>query len=308
MELIISIIGFGNIGKTICSLLLPYKEYHFNINIVDNNLNVTGAILDLKHGAQLYDNHQISHNSDELLNNSDFIFHCAGATVPKGKSRHFTCQASADITEAVFKNFNPLKEPFIIVVSNPVDIITYITQKVTGLPKQNVIGTGTFLDSIRMNYLVKQTNVDLSLIDAIVLGEHGTSAFLSEQLSTVNSLPFNSIFNKAQIDELMTLVKTSAEKIKETQKATIFGVSYCALQIFESLISNSVQKLPVSTFIPEHLQLILGKTDVYLSLYSEISSKGAHPVKNYHPDKNEVERLKESIKSMKQSIPKKYCQ
>lgn len=308
MEFVISIIGFGNIGKTIGALLLPYKDFNFHINIIDNDLKVIGAILDLKHGAQIHDNHQIFHNNEELLNTSDIIFHCAGASVPKGKSRLFTSQASVQITEAIFKNFTPEKEPFIIVVANPVEIISFITQKITGLPKQNIIGTGTFLDSIRMNYVVKQSNVDVTAVDAILLGEHGTTAFLSEQLSTINSLPFNSIFDKDTIEELMTVAKGAAQEIKKTQDATIFGVSYCALQIFESLISQNSQKLPVSTFIPEHLQTILGASDVYLSLYSDVGCKGAFPSENYHPNTYEIESLKKSIEVIRQNTPKKFIQ
>lgn len=306
MELVVSIIGFGNIGKTIGALLLPFKDVSFRINILDIDLNVSGAILDLKHGAELYDNHQITYNSEALLNQSDFIFHCAGASVPKGMSRLVTCQASVEITEAIFNNFNPVKEPFVIVVANPVDIITFITQKITGLPKENVVGTGTLLDSIRMNYVVKQMKREISSVDAILLGEHGATAFLSEQLSTIMGLPFNSVFDTGAIDELMILVKNSAGEIKATQKATIYGVSYCAIRIFESLRSQKSQKLPVSTFIPENLHTVLGDSRVYLSLYSEISQQGVRPIENYHPNNDELECLKRSIDLIKQTIPKKY--
>lgn len=306
MELEISIIGFGNIGKTIATLLLPFKEINFNINIIDNDASTIGAILDLKHGAQLHNNHQISYNSNDLLNKSDFIFHCAGASVPIGKSRLVTCQESIEITEKIFNNFSPIKEPFIIVVTNPVEIISLITQKITGLPKKNIIGTGTLLDSIRMNYIIKQTKPNLNSIQTIILGEHGKTAFLSQQLSTVNELPFNSLFNNDTIDTFIMKTKGSAQKIKETQKATIYGVSYCAIKIFQSLISQKPQKLPVSTFIPEYLKLILGDNDIYLSLYSEISQKGSCPIENYHPNITEQENLKKSIHLIKQNIPNKY--
>lgn len=305
-ELVITIIGFGNIGKTLGVLLLPFSDFNFNINIIDTDWDVLGAVLDLEHAAQFYDNHQISHNSEALLKNSDFVFHCAGASVPKGKSRMVTCQASIEITETIFQHFNPVKQPFIIVVANPVEIITFITQKLTGLPPERVIGTGTLLDSIRMNYIVKQTHQEIDSVEAIILGEHGTSAFLSEQLSRVNGLTFSSLFDKDTLEELLITMKASAYEIKKTQEATIYGVSYCALQIFESLLSSKGQKLPVSTAIPEKFRKDLGGADLYLSLFSEISQKGAHPVQDYYPDAHEMECLRKSIALLQQSIPEKY--
>ncbi len=306
MELLISIIGFGNIGKTIAPLLLHYKNYSFQINIIDTDSNVKGAILDFMHAAELTEKHKVSFNNEELLNNSDFIFHCAGASVPKGKSRLVTCQASIEITEAVFLNYKPDKKPFIIVVANPVEIISYVTQKITALPKENILGTGTLLDSIRMNYEVKQMHANISSVNAILLGEHGATAFLSEQLSTVNKLPFYKFFNKQQLEKLMSVVKSSAEEIKQTQKATIYGVGFCAIQIFDCLLGAEKKKLAVSTFIPQHLGKLLGESEIYLSLLSEISAKGAHPIESYQPNEEEEEYLKKSIRQIKACIPMKY--
>ena len=306
MELIITVIGFGNVGKTIATLLLPYQNHAFQINIIDPNKTTRGALLDFEHGAQLYDDHQVSHNSTELFNQSDFIFHCAGASVPKGCSRLVTSQASIEITETIFKNFTPQKEPFIIVIANPVEIISYITQKITNLPKQNIIGTGTLIDSIRMNYIVKQNRPNIYYANAILLGEHGSTAFLSKQLSDVNGLPFQKTFNDSTLNNLLKTVHDSAEKIKETQNATIYGVSHCAIQIFELLLSEQGANLPVSTFIPKHLSTLIGYSDIYLSLYSEINQTGAHPFENYHPNQYEIDCLKKSSYLIRTSIPKRY--
>ena len=301
----VTIIGFGNIGRIISTLLLPYNEITFHLNIMDPDHRVQGAILDLKHGAQLYP-HTISYNSSDLFNQSDFIFHCAGALVPRGKSRLVTCLTSIEITEAVFNHFKPAKEPFIIVVANPVEIISHVTQKITGIPKQNIIGTGTLVDSIRMNYIVKQEYNDVSSVNAVLLGEHGATAYLSEQLSTINGLPFHQVFDPPTLNKLLLQVKTSAEQIKTTQKATIYGIGYCALQIFESLLSSHGKKLAVSTFIPEHLKHLLSPANYYLSFFSEINSSGAYPIKDYHPLTTELELLQKSANKILSHIPSTY--
>ena len=306
MNIVISIIGFGNIGKLICALLLPYKGYHFTINIVDIDPNIKGALTDFDHGSNLYPNHSLASNSEFLLNNSDFIFHCAGASVPKGKSRLFTSKHSIEITESIFKNFKPIKTPFIIVVANPVDIISTITYKITGLPQSHIIGTGTFLDSIRMNYIVGKLDKDISSIDAILLGEHGTTAFLSEQLSTINNQPFNKFFDYDCIDDCMELVKSSANEIKSTQSATIYGVSYCALNIFELLLSKESQNRPVSALIPENFKKELGGFNIFLSLYATINNQGARPNDRYIPNDIEMASLKKSVDILVPMIPEKY--
>jgi L-lactate dehydrogenase len=306
MKITVSVIGFGNIGKFLSGLLLAKTEHQIHLNILDTDWHVFGAILDFEHAMELYPNHSISYNNEELLNSSNFIFHCAGASVPRGKSRLITCQKSVEITEAIFKNFRPQTEPFIIVVANPVEIITHITQKVTGLPKHKVLGTGTFLDSIRMNYIIKKTNDNVKVVDAVLLGEHGTTAFLSHQYSTVNGQPIDHFFDANSIDELMNTVKASAEEIKETQKATIYGVSYCAMQIFDALLSNEVRKIPVSTFIPSYLSNELEDTDISLSLYSDVSKEGVRVVKEYNPNEDELDYLKKSIQLIKPFIPSEY--
>lgn len=305
-ELVISIVGFGNIGKLVCALLLPMKDHHFTINIVDVDDTVKGAITDMKHGKQLFPNHRILFNDQSILNDSDFIFHCAGASVPKGKSRLYTCQQSIEITETIFSDFKPTKTPFIIVVANPVEIISLVTHKLTGLPSDHVIGTGTFLDSIRMDQIVSENNPELSDVKAVLLGEHGSAAFLSSQLSTVKGDRFVDHFDESTLSEYMDLVKRSAEEIKSTQDATIYGVSYCAINIFEMLLSNEGGVRPVSTLIPEYLKAEIGGADVYLSLNSRIDKNGARPLDSYQPDEREMELLKNSYELILPCIPKKY--
>ena len=306
MKLTLSIIGFGNIGKAICTLLLPMSDHSFTINIMDTNEDVQGAILDFQHGNQLYSKHRITFNSSELFNESQFIFHCAGASVPKGQSILFTCNESITITEAVLKNYTPQGHPIFIIVSNPVEIIATITQKITGLPASSIIGTGTLLDAMRMNYAISNQFPHLKVIESILIGEHGITAFFSKQLSKIDGKPASYYLTDDQIDSLMAEVIQSAATIKSTQKATIYGVSYCAIRLFESLLSEDESYFPVSTNIPEWLAKELNTDAVYLSLYSKINSNGAFADHNYQPDEKEMALLKKSVNSLLPCIPSHY--
>jgi len=306
MEITISIIGFGNIGKAICALLLPMSDHSFTINILDTNEDVKGAILDFQHGNQLFIRHKIVFNSSELLNSSGYIFHCAGASVPKGQSRLYTCNESILITEAVLTNFKPRDTPIFIIVSNPVEVIATITQKLTGLPTNSILGTGTLLDSMRMNYYTSNQFPALKAIDTILIGEHGSTAFFSKLLSKIDGKPADHYLNDNQLKSLMTEVIQSAATIKATQKATIYGVSYCAIRIFESILSEKECYLPVSTNIPEWLAKDLKTDSVYLSLYSKINKNGAVADFNYKPNTEEMQSLIKSVDSLLPCIPKRY--
>lgn len=306
MKVIISIIGFGNIGKAICTQLLPKKDASFVINVVDPDTDIEGAVLDFQHGLQLFPNHTIAINSQALLNESDFIFHCAGASVPKGESRLITCQESIAITETIFNGFKPLKKPFIIVVSNPVEIIASVTQKITGLPPEQVVGTGTFLDSIRMDYLIKTQIPEAQFTKSVLLGEHGAFVYMSRQLSQINGVAATEIISDDQINYLMDEVIRSAGKIKATQEATIYGVSYCAMHIFDALQSSKNGLIPLSTHVPDWLRKEIKMSDFFLSLYAKVDQNGITADENYVPNSDELAYLKKAADQLQLYIPNKY--
>lgn len=306
MNKVITILGFGNIGKQICSSLISMKEYAFTINIMELPDEKTGAILDFQHALDLFPNHKILLNNQAAFNASNFIFHAAGGAIPKGKSRLEVVEKSIAITEEVFKDFEPLKDCKIIVISNPVDIIAFITQKITGLPNSSIIGTGTFLDSIRMNYYVKKSLPQQNNIDCILLGEHGETTFVSTQFSKINNENINLALKQDQISALLEQTKGAAKEIKQTEDATIYGVSFCAIKILEALLEKKKTKMPVSTQLPAWLCKTLNTERIFLSLYSEINQDGATFYNDYNPNKEELQQLENSYKKLIPLIPKKY--
>lgn len=305
-KITISILGFGNVGKFIGSQLLRYPELEIMLNLVDPDESVVGAVEDLRHAAQLAPNFEIAYNSQDLLNDSDFIFHCAGASVPKGQSRLVTCKASIDITEKIFQNYSPKKQPIIIVLANPVEVIAHVTQKITALPAEKVIGTGTLLDSIRLNYLIKREFSHFKSVNTVVLGEHGSSAFLSRSLSTINGENISKHLSNHQIDDLMQKVKSSAEEIKQTQKATIYGVGNCAIEIFETMVFEKSKKLALSCRVPESFSAVLQNSALYLSFYCELDRTGTRAILPKQSAVDEIEAFKRSSDLLLPCFPKSY--
>ena len=302
MDLIITILGFGHIGKQICSSLLSLEGYNTQINIIDISEDIEGALIDFEHAAELFPNHQLVLNDKHLFNKSDFVFHCAGASVPKGSSRLEVTDQSIRITEDIFKDFSPRGSCKIIVISNPVEVISFVTQKVTGLPSKQIVGTGTYLDSIRMNYYAKQQLSNDLHPNFVLLGEHGQAAFVSHQLSKVEDDKMTS----TDLETVLDLTKGSAKHIKITQDATIFGVSFCAIQLFKAFLSQEEIYIPVSTEMPDKLCNQLNVEKIYLSLFSQVSQKGVFYDERYIPNKQEQSDLKEAYEYIIKHIPKRY--
>lgn len=297
MKLAITVVGFGYTGKQICSLLLQHTQHSLEINILDPEPQVIGAFYDLVHAAATTSKHVLYLNNETLFQHADFIFHCAGGRVPKGASRLKICAESAKITKQVFQNVKFLNQPYILVVANPVELITYLTQELTQLPRHKVFGTGTFLDSIRMNALLKKEYPNLEAVNAVLLGEHGSTCFVSEQLSSIQKESILKFVSEAQLAQLLSKVKKAADEIKQTQDATLYGVSFCAIKLFEAAYAEEVVQLAVSTFTPPNWSF-LNKKNLALSLYADISHNGVFVSKSYKPNKAERQLIQKSANQL----------
>ena len=302
----ISIIGFGNVGRQICAALMTDKERHYRINVMDVDDQVVGAVLDFEHAFELYPHHELYFNEDDLFAESDFVFHCAGASVPPGESRLSVCHKSIEITEHIFKDFKPRKQPKIIVIANPVEVIPAVTQQITQLPAEFVVGTGTFLDSIRMDRYLKANFNEVQQSKMILLGEHGSSVFVSWQLSQLNGKRVGEVLKLDKINSALEKVKLSAHEIKKTQEATIYGVSYCAIKLFEYFLSDNSVCVPVGISLPKDLKKKLDAPSIYLSLPARVSKKGAFYDNTYRADVEELKLLKNSTEQLTACFPDVY--
>lgn len=301
MNSIITILGFGNIGREICFSLLNFDD-NFTINIIDPSDEIDGSLKDMIQAMGFNSNHSITINNSDLFNASHYVFHCAGANVPIDASRLSIVKESVEITEIAFEKYRPNPEAKIIVVSNPVEIISFITKQITGLPSKNVIGTGTSLDSIRMNYLSKMKYPHLKNPNFILLGEHGHHIILDKDRSSLDSNIAHNILSEHQIDELLGDVKKCARAIKKTQGFTLYGPVMSSLKVFRCLFKNETCFFPVSTEIPQFTQNRYGFKPIFLSLYAELNSNGTQ-VRMENFDFN---KLKSSYSALLEAIPDKY--
>lgn len=277
---IITIVGMGHVG-TACAFLFSNAPFSCTINFVDPSDDTHGSMLDLSHSLALLENKSIAINDEELFSKSDYIIYTAGVCNDLGQSRLSIVQENIDLTKEIFDDAQFEKEPYIIIISNPVDVISYHTWKATGLPSNKIIGTGTLLDSSRLSYYLYNTDE----LKAFVLGEHGES-----QVPITSWLKDE--FPKDTLDQAITKTKSSARQIRETQGYTAYAVAQCAFKIVKQLEANTPQLLPLSILTNTYYRNLFDlKRDIFISIPTIIYNNGIQ-ISNESFNEQEIEQLK----------------
>lgn len=279
----VTIVGLGNLGGTTLSLLLQERERTLKINVLDPSPKVEGTFLDLAQSAELNGMHELVLNDWQSAEEAELIFYSAGKTIPIGRTRKFNFQRNARIAKSVFHGRRFREDVVVIVLSNPVEIITNYIASMLKNEDGLIIGSGTLLDTMRLKYF---SNVIGSEAPDYIVGEHGSSmAFLGG----------------GQQDEehrrLMQKVENAANEIKQTQGATYFGAAHCAWRIYEAIIQNRGLTAPLTSWNPE-LEIYISQL-VYLE-GSELTLLQQNFINER--DKRIYQRAERHIKSSLKSI------
>ena len=147
----ITLVGFGNVGRCILNVLLQDHHRRYRVNILDPSNKVSGSMRDLGHASMLTKRHEIVWNCTDQFNEADFIFYSAGKAIPINETRNFSMADNIATVHEVFQNFTPINNPTIIVISNPVDVVSLEIMKASGVDKDNVIGVGTVIGNAKID-------------------------------------------------------------------------------------------------------------------------------------------------------------
>lgn len=271
----ITLIGFGYVGSSIALLLLN-SEHPIRLNIMDPDPSKEGALIDLAHGSQLFKGKELYINDIEQFGEADFVYYSAGASNAHGVSRLAIAEANIALVKEIFGSHSFRKTPYVIVITNPVDIVSHAIHKYSGLPSNKVIGTGTYLESIRLAYYLSElTGKEVSTIDAIVLGEHGDSQVPIYSMTKVKGSPILDLdeISSGTLDKASQLTRTAAFQIRETQIGTTYGVSMCSLSILDYIMSDATHTLPLSMLTNDYYRQLLGlQNDIYISVLVKIKN------------------------------------
>eukprot|EP00834_Sanchytrium_tribonematis_P003968 NODE_174_length_14184_cov_0.583671.p6 type:complete len:297 gc:universal NODE_174_length_14184_cov_0.583671:12992-13882(+) len=288
----ISIIGAGSVGATVAYALILHKVAAL-IHLIDPQENVVkGQIYDLE-DALFLSNTKVIAGQQSDASQSDIIIITAGAKQKPGESRDDLIDRNLSILKSILSSFTPKPDAVIILVSNPVDILTQYAQKLTNLPKNQVIGSGTFLDSMRLRtHLSHSLNIQENAIHAYVLGAHGDHQFVGWTAAKVAGNPIN-VENKSEIAKA---VMRKAYDIIDLKGATYFGIGACVASLCQSILLDQKSIRPISVFHPKY--------DCVLSWPCVVGCNGAEKVVDIPLNDEEMEKLKICVDSIQKSTSK----
>lgn len=286
--------GGGMVGATAayaCALRSVIEE----IVLIDRNEDLAwGQAADINDAMGIDRNVVVHTGNYSDINDDDIVVITAGAPQLPGQTRLELIDVNAKIMRDIVKNImaNGAK-PYLVIVSNPVDVLTYVALKESGLPKNRVFGTGTTLDTSRMkSYLADAFNVDSKAVDAYILGEHGDSSFSTIETAQIGEVPIREYpgFTEEMIDGIEQKVRDRAYRVIETKKSTYFAIGFVVSKIVSALRKSTHTVYPVCSLTEGEY----GLNNVVLGLPSTISSDGVKILAGYPLTEREKESLNKS--------------
>lgn len=304
------IIGAGNVGVS-TAFALVNQGICDEIALIDlNEEKVVGEVLDLAHCVDYMNrNVKVKAGSYEDCKDANIVVITASAPMPKDKNdRLIMLESSKKIMKSIVENI--MAQGFdghMIVVSNPVDIMTYYAYKLSGLPSSQVMGSGTTLDTARLRYnIAKRIDVDPRSVNAFVIGEHGDSEMVPWSTVTIGGKDIYSVVrdNEDRLgkDPFGTILHETIRdgwEIFNRKGNTCYGIAASTVGIVKTILFNENKILPVSTL----LQGQYGEEDVYISVPTIIDHSGAREIVELFLTPNEAEEFKASCARMKAFYP-----
>ena len=302
------IVGAGAVGSTF-AYALAQSGLADEIDLLDANHELAmGQVLDLAHGQAFFPSVQIRVAEKADYADAHLIVITAGAKQRPGESRLALLQRNAEIIQNIMDEILQQNSPAVVmIVSNPVDILTYVAQKRSGWPRGRVIGSGTVLDSGRFRYLLSQhCGVDVHNIHAYILGEHGDSELAAWSMTNMAGMPieqFCSICRKcddweASRRKIAEAVKNSAYHIIDYKGATWFAVGLALTGIAAAILRNQNSVLTVSAVLEGEY----GLSGVSLGVPCVLSQKGVERILQVNLPPEEKNALARSAAILQEMI------
>ena len=304
----IVIIGAGSVGATFAYALMQGGQAR-EIVLIDSNIErAKGEVMDLQHGLAFTRPVNIRYGDYTECSNADVVVITAGAKQNPGESRLSLAGRNAGLLKQIIpsvleKNFGGV----LLIVSNPVDVLTHIAWKISGLPAGRVIGSGTVLDSARLRSLLSEScGVDARNIHAMIIGEHGDSEVAAWSLVRIGGLPIREycstcILQEDKVNHFQNIfkeVKHAAYEIINRKGATFYAVGLALVQITDAILRDEHRILPVSSVIPD----LYGMGQATLSLPSIIGRSGVERILMPELESEELKALHESAKTINKSV------
>lgn len=300
-----AVIGCGFVGSATAFTLMQSRLFSELVLLDVNMEKADGEAKDIAHGIPFAGQMKIYAGTYDDAADAAIIIITAGANQKPGETRLDLVQKNTAIYQSIIPEI--VKRDFggiLLIVSNPVDILTYVALKLSGLPEKRVLGSGTVLDTARLKYaLGEHLGVDSRSVHSFIIGEHGDSEIAAWSSTNVSGIPLNEFcemrghFNHdAAMEAIAEKVKNSAYEIISKKQATYYGIAMSVKRICECIVRNERSILPVSAMMHGEY----GIEDITLSMPAIVGIGGVETHVPIALSEEEAEKLVESAKKLKE--------
>ncbi len=300
----VTIIGAGNVGATV-AYSLAMKGVCHEVLLRDRNPDISmGKALDMSQAANAARTHtivRVAHEASDMKD-SDVVVVTAGSPRKPGMSRDDLLMVNAEITKEVIqdvKKYAP--ESIIIMVSNPLDVMTYVALKESGFPKERVVGMAGILDSARMaHFIYEKIGYGAGQIRASVMGGHGDTMVPLPKFSTVAGVPLSDILTKEEIDEVVERTKHGGAEIVGYLKtgSAYYAPAKATAIMVEAILKDTKQIHPCAVYLDGHY----GYSDVVSGVPVALGANGVEKLFEMTLTKEQKEQFDRSVQSVKEMI------
>ena len=300
----IVIVGCGNVGMSYAYSLINQKCSVDELVLIDKNMGkAEGEAMDLNHSIPYSPNSiNIKVGNYNDCSNADIVVLSAGANQEVGETRLDLIHKNDIIFKSIINSimesgFNGI----FLIATNPVDAMSYITYKYSGLDSNKVIGTGTSLDTARLRYMLsKKLNISPKNVHAYVMGEHGDSEFIAWSTAMVGTINISDKLTIEEKKEIGIQVRDSAYDIIKKKGNTSYGIGTCLLRITNAILNDENSILTVSTYQNNEY----GQEGLYIGVPAIINKNGVKEILQLKLNKADQEKFNHSCEIMKENWEK----
>lgn len=294
----IVIIGCGNVGMSYAYALLNQNTSVNELVLIDVDKNrAIGEAMDLNHGIAFAPG-KMTIKAGDYSDCQDATIVClaAGANQNPGETRMDLIHKNSSIfksivSEVMKNNFNGI----FLVATNPLDVMTYLTWKYSGLEHHKIIGSGTSLDTSRLKFMIgDKLNISPKSVHAYIIGEHGDSEFAPFSKATIGLQNIHKFFNDEELEKIYEDVKNAAYEIINRKKATYYGIGMCLVRITNAILNNENSIITVSSY-DENNNIFMGTPAI-------INKDGVRERVYVELNEEETEKLQNCVNIIKEAI------
>ncbi len=298
----IAIIGAGQVGATTAHRIA--EKGLGDIVLMDIVDSVKGKALDLLESAPIecHDCSIIGSTDYEEIKGANIVIITAGLPRQPGMSREDLLKKNKEIVKQAAENIKKFApNSIVIVVTNPLDVMSYIVLKTTGFEPSKVMGMAGILDSARFRtFIAEELDVSKRDIHALVLGSHGDSMVPIPEYTTVSGIPVTELLSKKKIDELIKRTRDGGAEIVNYLKtgSAYYAPSAAIVEMVEAIVTDSKRIFPVSAYLNGEY----GYKDLYIGVPAKLGSGGIENIYELKLSKDVKEQLDKSAQAIKGSI------